>query len=34
VTDLDAPLLLSEDRDQVLGYDSCGVYPPEAALWG
>ena len=34
VTDLDAPLLLSEDRDQVLGYDSRGVYPPEAALWG
>ena len=34
VTDLDAPLLLSEDRDHVLGYDRLGVYPPEAALWG
>ena len=34
LTDLDAPLLLSEDRDHVLGYDRLGVYPPEAALWG
>lgn len=34
VTDLDGPLLLSEDRDKPLRYDAEGVHPPEAALWG
>jgi L-alanine-DL-glutamate epimerase-like enolase superfamily enzyme len=34
VTDLDAPLLLAEDRDIVLSYDDRGVHPPETALWG
>jgi L-alanine-DL-glutamate epimerase-like enolase superfamily enzyme len=34
VTDLDAPLLLAEDRDIVLGYDDRGVHPPKTALWG
>jgi L-alanine-DL-glutamate epimerase-like enolase superfamily enzyme len=34
VTDLDAPLLLAEDRDIVLGYDDLGVHPPKTALWG
>jgi len=34
VTDLDGPLLLSEDRDHALQYDAAGVHPPEAALWG
>ena len=34
VTDLDAPLLLAEDRDIVLDYDDRGVHPPETALWG
>lgn len=33
-TDLDGPLLLSEDRDSVLKYDDLGVHPPDAALWG
>ncbi len=34
VVDLDAPLLLAEDRDQPLAYDDRGVHPPVAALWG
>jgi L-Ala-D/L-Glu epimerase len=34
VTDLDGPLLLAEDRDHPLQYDTAGVHPPEAALWG
>ena len=33
-TDLDGPLLLAEDRDPPLGYDTAGVHPPAAALWG
>ncbi|MBU2360495.1 MAG: dipeptide epimerase, partial [Alphaproteobacteria bacterium] len=33
-TDLDGPLLLAEDRDQPLHYDTAGVHPPSAALWG
>ncbi|MDX8352739.1 N-acetyl-D-Glu racemase DgcA [Cognatiyoonia sp. IB215182] len=33
-TDLDAPLLLAEDRDTPLLYDEHGVHPPAAALWG
>jgi len=33
-TDLDGPLLLAEDRDQVLKFDADGVHPPAAALWG
>ncbi|MBL4811687.1 MAG: dipeptide epimerase [Rhodobacteraceae bacterium] len=34
ITDLDGPLLLSEDRDVPLRYDEAGVHPPDAALWG
>jgi L-alanine-DL-glutamate epimerase-like enolase superfamily enzyme len=34
VVDLDAPLLLAEDRDNALHYDADGVHPPVAALWG
>lgn len=34
VTDLDGPLLLAEDRDNGLKYDTQGVHPPDAALWG
>ena len=34
VVDLDAPLLLAEDRDTPLKYDGSTVYPPEPALWG
>ncbi|MEM8630472.1 MAG: N-acetyl-D-Glu racemase DgcA [Pseudomonadota bacterium] len=34
VTDLDGPLLLAEDRPTPLKYDTAGVHPPEAALWG
>ena len=34
VTDLDAPLLLAEDRDVPLFYDEAGVHAPQAALWG
>jgi L-alanine-DL-glutamate epimerase-like enolase superfamily enzyme len=33
-TDLDGPLLLSEDRDEPLKFDEHGVHPPAAALWG
>ncbi len=34
MTDLDAPLLLAEDREEALRYDDSGVHPSEAALWG
>jgi L-alanine-DL-glutamate epimerase-like enolase superfamily enzyme len=33
-TDLDAPLLLSEDRPHPILYDAEGVHPPAASLWG
>ena len=33
-TDLDGPLLLSEDRPHPLRYDTEGAHPPDAALWG
>ncbi|WP_431298019.1 N-acetyl-D-Glu racemase DgcA [Tabrizicola sp. BL-A-41-H6] len=33
-TDLDAPLLLAEDRENPLHYDADGVHPPDANLWG
>lgn len=33
-TDLDGPLLLSEDRPHPLCYDAEGVHPPDANLWG
>ncbi|HEX9856983.1 MAG TPA: N-acetyl-D-Glu racemase DgcA [Paracoccaceae bacterium] len=32
--DLDAPLLLAEDRSNALWYDDAGVHPPKAELWG
>ena len=32
--DLDGPLLLAEDRDHPLHYDTAGVHPPDVALWG
>ena len=34
VVDLDAPLLLAEDRAAPLRYDERGVWPPEPGLWG
>ncbi|MGB1695377.1 MAG: dipeptide epimerase, partial [Paracoccaceae bacterium] len=34
ITDLDGPLLLSEDRVTPLFYDEEGVHPPDAELWG
>ncbi|MEM8728524.1 MAG: N-acetyl-D-Glu racemase DgcA [Pseudomonadota bacterium] len=33
-TDLDAPLLLAQDRSTPLHYDTSGVHPPQPALWG
>jgi L-alanine-DL-glutamate epimerase-like enolase superfamily enzyme len=33
-TDLDGPLLLAEDRDRPLHFDTDGVHPPKAELWG
>lgn len=33
-SDLDGPLLLSQDRENPLTYDGLGVHPPEKALWG
>jgi L-Ala-D/L-Glu epimerase len=33
-TDLDGPLLLSEDRDNPLAFDDQGVHPPTRDLWG
>ncbi len=33
-TDLDAPLLLAEDREVPLHYDEAGVHPSEPELWG
>ncbi|MCX7300752.1 MAG: dipeptide epimerase [Rhodobacterales bacterium] len=32
--DLDGPLLLAKDRAHALRYDTAGVHPSEAALWG
>ncbi len=34
VVDLDGPLLLAEDRNTPLVFDTRGVHPPKAALWG
>ncbi len=34
VTDLDGPLLLAEDRTNALQFDTAGIHPPVAALWG
>ncbi|MDF1793339.1 MAG: dipeptide epimerase [Thalassobaculaceae bacterium] len=34
LVDLDAPLLLAEDRDPGLVYNGSTVMPPEPALWG
>ncbi len=34
LTDLDAPLLLAEDRDPPLKIEDSLVYPPAPALWG
>ncbi|MEQ3626024.1 MAG: N-acetyl-D-Glu racemase DgcA [Celeribacter sp.] len=34
VTDLDGPLLLAEDRDTPLCFDTSGVHPAAPALWG
>jgi L-alanine-DL-glutamate epimerase-like enolase superfamily enzyme len=34
VVDLDGPLLLAEDRDTPLTFDTQGVHPPDVALWG
>ena len=33
-TDLDAPLLLAEDRNPAIRYDGATMYPPDPALWG
>ncbi len=34
LVDLDAPLLLAEDRAHPIRYDDAGAHPPDAALWG
>jgi len=34
VTDLDAPLLLAEDRAHPMTYDERGIHPPDVELWG
>ncbi|MEM9145103.1 MAG: N-acetyl-D-Glu racemase DgcA [Pseudomonadota bacterium] len=34
VTDLDAPLLLAEDRAHPMHYDAAGIHPAPPALWG
>ncbi|MBV2358838.1 dipeptide epimerase [Thalassococcus sp. CAU 1522] len=34
IVDLDGPLLLAEDRDPPLRYDTMGVHPPAPELWG
>lgn len=34
LVDLDAPLLLAEDRDPCMVYNGSQVMPPEPALWG
>jgi L-Ala-D/L-Glu epimerase / N-acetyl-D-glutamate racemase len=34
IVDLDGPLLLAEDRENPLTFDTMGVHPSEAALWG
>jgi L-alanine-DL-glutamate epimerase-like enolase superfamily enzyme len=33
-TDLDGPLLLAQDRENLLQFDASGVHAPDAALWG
>ena len=33
-TDLDGPLLLAEDREEALKFNSDGIHPPVPALWG
>ena len=33
-SDLDGPLLLSQDRENPLQYDAAGVHPPQPELWG
>jgi L-Ala-D/L-Glu epimerase len=32
--DLDAPLLLAQDRDHPIFYDAQGIHPPPSQLWG
>ena len=34
LTDLDGPLWMARDRDPGLTFDTAGVHPPEATLWG
>ncbi|MEM9814397.1 MAG: enolase C-terminal domain-like protein, partial [Pseudomonadota bacterium] len=34
IVDLDAPLLLAEDREPPLAYDGVAAQPPSADLWG
>ena len=34
ITDLDAPLLLAEDREPAMRIDADGIHPPDPALWG
>ena len=34
ITDLDGPLLLTEDRPHPLQFDEAGVHPPSKDLWG
>ena len=34
IVDLDGPLLLAEDRDPPMQYDTHGAHPAPAALWG
>lgn len=34
IVDLDGPLLLAEDRDAALVFDTAGVHPPSRELWG
>ncbi len=34
VVDLDGPLLLAEDRENPLKFDTMGVHPSDATLWG
>jgi L-Ala-D/L-Glu epimerase / N-acetyl-D-glutamate racemase len=34
VVDLDAPLLLAQDREPGLRYDGSTLYPPEPTFWG
>jgi hypothetical protein len=32
--DLDAALLLAEDRDETMYCDANGIHPPKVVLWG